>query len=230
MDKRLKRLIAEKPLERLTQAEMLRKGLLGEVFVGKDSALLYAEHMDLYVLMANNSEAAEEAALYAKNPRIILSDIPSFDLELVKRFSLSKHKPCYVAAYLSDEKIAVSKDIVLKPLSLKHVDRVLENYHLMNKESIVRSIQSGVLQGGFYLDEWVGFIGQHEEGTVGMLHIFDEYRKHGFGYALEAMMINKLIDLGDIPIGHVIIDNHASLALQRKLGMTISEGTISWVV
>ncbi len=230
MDDKLERLLKQKPLERLTQSEMLRKGLLQEVFTGEDSALLYAKHMDLYVLMANNDEAADEAAQNIKSANVILSDIPSFDSELAKRFSLNSGHPCYVVAYLSKEKIEVSPDVVLKPLGEEHIKRVVQNYNIMSEEQIISSIKSGALQGGFYLGEWIGFIGRHEEGTIGMLHIFEEYRKHGFGYALEAMMINRLIDIGDIPIGHVVTDNNASLALQRKLGMTISRGNISWIV
>ncbi|MDO5022107.1 MAG: GNAT family N-acetyltransferase [Eubacteriales bacterium] len=225
----IQRLLSQKPLERITQSEMLRKGLLGTVFEGEESALMYAEHMDLYVLMANNEAAAEEAISHAQNPKLILSDISSFDKEIIRRFSLNGSTVCFSAAYLSQDKILVSPDIVLRPLSLEHLDRVDKDYPIYSREKIRRCILSGVLQGGFHMGEWVGFIGQHEEGTMGMLHIFDEYRKRGFGYELEARLINKLLDLGDIPTGHVVTNNHASLALQRKLGMHISEGTISWI-
>ena len=42
-------------------------------------------------------------------------------------------------------------------------------------------------------------------------------------------MINQELARGRIPFGQVVTDNAPSLALQRSLGMTLSEGTLYWL-
>ena len=59
--------------------------------------------------------------------------------------------------------------------------------------------------------------------------VFPEYRRRGFGAALEKHMIAKTMKEGFIPFGQVEKDNRASLRLQEKLGMTVSRNLIVWM-
>ena len=85
------------------------------------------------------------------------------------------------------------------------------------------------LLGGFVGDTLVGFIGWHPEGDMGLLHVFEAYRRQGFAYAMEALQINLMLKRGELPRGQVIRGNEASLALQVKLGFTVADSTVSWM-
>ena len=82
---------------------------------------------------------------------------------------------------------------------------------------------------GYDKDHLVGFIGEHLEGSMGMLYIFPEYRRKGFASALEKIYISKTIEKGFIPFGQVEKSNRESLNLQKKIGMTQSDKIICWM-
>ncbi len=74
-----------------------------------------------------------------------------------------------------------------------------------------------------------GFIGLHPEGSMGMLEILPQYRRRGYGYALEAHLIAVHLQRGWTPYCHVVDGNEASLALQRKLGLVKADLPAIWV-
>ena len=82
---------------------------------------------------------------------------------------------------------------------------------------------------GYHGGRLAGFIGEHLEGSMGMLYVFPEFRRRGFGAELQRALIADTMDRGFIPFGQVEKDNLPSLALQKKLGMTISNGLIVWM-
>ena len=83
--------------------------------------------------------------------------------------------------------------------------------------------------GVFVRGEIAGFVGTHEEQTMGLLEILPEYRRLGLAYALEAHLINHLLSIGQTPFCQVAIHNEPSLRLQRKLGLTISDTVVYWL-
>ncbi|MBR3003528.1 MAG: GNAT family N-acetyltransferase, partial [Lachnospiraceae bacterium] len=88
--------------------------------------------------------------------------------------------------------------------------------------------------GGYITDEkgnevMVGYVGEHLEGSIGMLYVFPEFRKRGLAYEMQAFMINRAIDKGSIPFGQIYEDNAASLALSHKMGLTFSGSMLYWL-
>ena len=82
---------------------------------------------------------------------------------------------------------------------------------------------------GYDGDCLVGFIGEHLEGSMGLLYVFPEYRRRGFGAALQTHYIVKTMENGCVPFGQVEKDNRNSLKLQEKIGMTRSDNLIVWM-
>ncbi|MCQ2530914.1 MAG: GNAT family N-acetyltransferase [Lachnospiraceae bacterium] len=81
-----------------------------------------------------------------------------------------------------------------------------------------------------YLDgQIMGFIGLHNEGAVGLLHIDKAHREKGFGYEMAAFMLAHQMEKGRIPYGQIYESNKASLELNASLGMELSEGRLYWV-
>ena len=83
--------------------------------------------------------------------------------------------------------------------------------------------------GIFENNKIAGFIGVHGEGSIGMLEIFPEYRRKGYGYILEAYVIEQLLDKGYVPYCHVVEGNDASYKLQEKLGFKKSSKPNIWI-
>ena len=89
-------------------------------------------------------------------------------------------------------------------------------------------IEAGMF-GVFLKGEIAGFAGTHEERSMGLLEILPEYRRLGLAYALEAHLINHLLSQGRVPFCQVAIVNVASIRLQQKLGLTISDQVVYWL-
>lgn len=82
----------------------------------------------------------------------------------------------------------------------------------------------GAIVGG----KLAGFVGRHDDGNMGMLEVFEPFRRRGIGIALAQFMIAYVMTFGRTPICDVFTDNAASLAMQTKLGMTAAHGYTFW--
>lgn len=89
---------------------------------------------------------------------------------------------------------------------------------------------SGAIFGAFIEGKLAGFIGEHIEGSLGMLEVFEEYRRKGIAAELESYMINLHLSRGHLPYGDVIVGNEASMKLQRKLGLKVSKEIYCWAI
>lgn len=74
-----------------------------------------------------------------------------------------------------------------------------------------------------------GFAGTHEEGSMGMLEVFEPYRRRGIAAALEKYLINRTLEKGFTPYCQVFTDNAASIRLQEKLGLKLCRKEIYWI-
>ena len=69
----------------------------------------------------------------------------------------------------------------------------------------------------------------HDDGSMGLLYVEEDFRGMGLGQSLEAFQINRLKDLGFTPYAHIFSDNEVSIRLQEKLGLYLSEDTVWWL-
>lgn len=146
-----------------------------------------------------------------------------------ERFGFDGQTPCYRLAYLKEKPVDYEKRLDIRLATMEEADLIAENYHIGNKERVIRRIANGQLWCGFLGDDFVGFIGRHDRGTMGMLHVFDEYRRRGFGLELESFLINDTLARGELPRGDVIVGNEQSLKLQQKLGFEVADTLVYWL-
>lgn len=110
--------------------------------------------------------------------------------------------------------------ISMRPLSACDFDLVDACYDLLPSDAILDHIERGWLRGGYDCrGDLVGFIGEHDEGSMGMLEVFPDHRRCGYARALEAALMEDLLLQGRVPYCHVDPANEASKALQEKLGL-----------
>lgn len=147
--------------------------------------------------------------------------------DLAELYHLSINSPCHQAVYTGKEHLPVSADI--RQLDMTYVDAVAKGYSLFyDPEYAADRIQAGVMYGAFVDGQLAGFVGEHTEGSLGMLEVFPAYRRRGLGVELASYQINRVLDLGRVPYDQIIVGNNASAGLQQKMGMVFSKDTISW--
>ena len=144
------------------------------------------------------------------------------------RYGFEDKLECYQVAYYGDAPKLDAK-INVRAAEKSDIPLIVRNYHLVGEDEIAKIVVRRALYLGFSGGEPVGFVGEHLEGSMGLLYVFPKFRRRGFGEALEKFCIAKTIKKGFVPFGQVEKDNIASLALQKKLGFTVSGKRIFWM-
>ena len=117
--------------------------------------------------------------------------------------------------------------LLIRPLDLEQKQIIFEHYDMLPEEVIEERLEKKKIYGGFLEEELVGFIGLHQEESMGMLEVFPEYRRRGYGEELELFMIKKQLSDGAIPYCQIDEHNKKSMHLQEKIGMKLSD-TLSY--
>ena len=90
-------------------------------------------------------------------------------------------------------------------------------------------ISAGAMYGAFLDGRQVGFVGMHDEGSLGMLFVEEPFRGRGIGASLEAYAVNRMLERGWTPYGHVAVGNASSARLQERLGFYKAEKSFWWL-
>ena len=175
----------------------------------------------------------------AQMSAVVVHDVNVFSDEAdAEANGFSMGQGCHQAVYTRGVTLPVRKDVQIQKLDVSYTDVVCEHYHMIqDKDFIEAKLNSGVMYGIFVKcdesdeEKWqfAGFIGQHEEGSMGMLEIFPEFRGDGLAATLESFTINRILGEGRIPYCQIFDDNEASLRLQEKLGLRISKEKLWWM-
>lgn len=143
--------------------------------------------------------------------------------------------PCITYAYLNP--MPPLPDIIsgveIKRLAPSLAPTVLDAYHNPGGGYTVERI-AGIMRtkgifGAIANGKLAGFIGRHSDGSMGMLEVFESFRRRGIAAALEKFLITYVMTFGRIPVCDVFTDNPASMALQQKLGLTKGIGYTYWI-
>lgn len=136
---------------------------------------------------------------------------------------------CYQVVYTRKNPLSVRKDLVIRPLGVEYLPVIRQNYQMIQEEEIIlERLQKEKIFGAFLEKELTGFIGEHQEGGMGMLEVFKPFRGKGIGMALESFLINRMLLEDKIPYGQLVEDNENSHHLQEKLGLRISKNRVYW--
>lgn len=106
---------------------------------------------------------------------------------------------------------------------------IYRRYGDASEDELADVISRGLLFVGRHDGQDIGFVGVHQEGSWGLLHVLDAQRGHGFGEALESWILGHVMGLGLAPYCHVVSGNVASEHLQQKLGLTRTPSNVWWL-
>lgn len=207
--------------------EPLRLGRMAVRYAGEDGVLLEVTRTGaLFAAPAGRDAARRMAPAVAGTPVVALADA-RFAQDLMPGGAVH---PYQIWVYEKGEPVPVAGSLAVRPLSRAHADMVLERYHLIEKADVYDHLDRGWILGGFdAAGELVGFIGEHDEASMGMLEVFPEHRRRGYASELEGALINRLRAQGRKVYCHVALDNAASQGLQRKFGLRQVPVTQCWI-
>ena len=217
-------------IEYLGLDRVLKRGT-GEVIEQEDGVLFLRDTVSDACLLACE-DAALGAAVLERHAGLDYRSlmVPDHELgkEIFSRYHFDELLECYQVAYYGEPPVQ-SGSLTIRAAAAEDEPFFAEHYEYLSPEELRQIIAEGKALIGLEDGQPVGFIGEHSEGSMGLLRILPQFRRKGYAEALEKALIAKTLREGYIPFGQVEKSNQASLALQRKLGMTVSEKLICWM-
>ena len=202
-----------------------------------DGVLLFERSSGIYAFAAAGEAGAhraldglDEADLASKSCWIVAHG-DACRKAAYDRLHIVRETACFQVAYLQKTPLPLRGDLVFSYPDRAQIERIKQDYKLESPENIERLCADKKLWAACLKDtgEFVGFIGEHPEGSMGLLQIFPEYRRKGFAEETEKFQINRYVQGGRVPYGHVIEDNAVSVSLQKKLGLQTAKEKVYWL-
>lgn len=222
----------------LDLTEPVRRGA-GEVLYASENGALVAVDLGrgtgdgqiLFSLWAQDQDTARQLCrrIPCRPQSVTVHEACSLPA-LEEAFGYRKFNPCWQAGYFAKEPLPEpTLPFALVPLGPEHLDQVYGHYKLTGRDYLARRLAAGAMTGAFTAEgNLAGFMGTHEEGTLGLLEVLPGYRRQGVATLLQSHMTNLALQRGQIPYGQIFEGNAPSLALQRSLGFRCARGYLYW--
>ncbi|MCR5755356.1 MAG: GNAT family N-acetyltransferase, partial [Acetatifactor sp.] len=180
------------------------------------------------ITATDETTARDMIALIPKDIDYVTTQQEFVNKILMQEYAFVEELCCRQVCYTKGEPLPVKhKDIRL--LDDKDIPYLLKHYEHTDQKYVRDRIAAHALFGADVDGKLVGFIGIHDEGSIGLLYVEEEYRRKGIATSLESYVINKQRELGFIPYGHIQADNNSSLKLQEKIGLYQADNYIWWM-
>lgn len=214
-------------LQNIIVIEFLKRG--ADILAQNECAILVRDKSSGVICLSAIDEKSAAEALQARNDYDLLLLCQSLMLEYVgKKYGLVCEHPCFQGVYTKGNPLPLKGDLEIDVADDKELEKIIATYEFADPEGLKKAQRRGQIFAAHADGQFCGYIGEHEEGSMGMLHVFPEFRGRGYAYELESFMINKKLSEGSTPYCHIIYDNAASLSLQKKLGLEIAAQYIFW--
>ena len=203
----------------------------GRVLVANDDGILLHDiKSGAYFLSASSQKAGLQMMELMPEAELIMA-FQEFMIEpLQSKFGLNHLHTCRQAVYFHKQPTLGEESLAIRQLQAQDYGFLWEHYHdLVDADYLHRRLSEGMIYGGFLEETCVGFIGEHEEGSIGILEILPDYRRCGYGTELTKFMINLFLSQNRIPFSQIEPDNEASMRLHSSLGFTIDTRCVYWL-
>ncbi|MDR0435800.1 MAG: hypothetical protein LBH11_03420 [Propionibacteriaceae bacterium] len=223
------------PLSYVDITETLRRGGGEVVAAGRDGVLVRCNTRSLLYLAADSGEAANLLLAGVEPPEVMVVHGDEAADVACQRFGLAATPRCWQVALVSGKLPEPPRaDLVFRTLGAEYTHEVAIRYTLQFSEERIReNLDAGLIIGGFLIDEpdkMIGFIGTHEDGSMGFLEVYPEFRRGDVGTCMTIELARRHLAHGWTPYGHIIEGNLASLNMSQGLGFSKAEGTLRWLV
>ncbi len=213
-----------------------------EYFLGlDDTEIIYAEEDGLllknsyiYTIYGANADSAERILRLIPPETDLITASNEDEVRAAKKVfpRLKCARPCYQVRYDDLPPAAVPEGFEIRVLAptKENIDFVYSTYTLAySREGVERVMKEYDFLAAYHGEEIAGYIGRHEEGSLGLLEIMPKYRKRGLGTLLVTEMAERVKKSGQTAYAHIICDNQKSLNMHLKMGVTPAKGLIYWI-
>lgn len=217
-------------IENLGIKRILDRGT-GKIVAENEGATLYFDSVsEAYFLACDDEDAGIKLLEDNSQFEIRLLSVTNLSVgnKIYSKYDFDEKLECYQLAYYG-EKLELDSPLEYKWADERFLPTFKASYDLISEEEMEQVVKRGSILLAYCDDTLVGFIGEHLEGSMGLLQIFPEYRRKGYASELEKAYINHTLEKGYIPFGQVVKGNEASMKLQEKLGLEKSENLITWM-
>ena len=180
---------------------------LARYVLDKEAQILYAENDGLlmlfkgiYVLFGTNKNGLKKALSMVDSARCFVCSSSEEGDVVLKRFkNIKNKKACYQILYKKPFGVEIPEDTVVKELSptSENIDFVTSTYTLgFSREDIKRLMTDFTFYATYTGGEISGYIGRHDEGSIGLLEIMPKFRRMGLGAFLVDYSVKAVNALG----------------------------------
>ena len=179
------------------------------------------------------------AAFDPDEARKLLAQIPAEDAfvmrgceglqEVAEEAGFNGCHPCWQVVYDKTAPIPIDTELTIRHPDEKDFPKITASYDLGDEEELREDFERPDFLGGYLGEDLVGYVGLHGEGSMGLLHVFEPYRRRGFAEALYGTLINNQLAKGRLPFAQIIAGNEASMELHRKWDFRIADELIYWM-
>lgn len=202
------------------------------LYCADDGVFFFDKTAKIHMIATSSKEIAAKALERCCATSLMVCH-NEYEYEIAReKYSLYGLNKCFQVVWPEDKRPKLKGVCDIKKLepSDESIDFVYNNYTLkFTREHVEYILKTQGLYGAYSNGKLVGFIGRHEERSLGLLEILPEFRRRGFASELEIYMINKLLDNGEVPYGHIIYDNEKSVIMHKKFGYVFSETPVFWI-
>ena len=208
----------------------IKRGTAEVLYADKYCVMVRDKLSDVIMLQTENTELADR--LLDTLPQGI-THIVAHSISLARlvenKLGYNRRVPCNQAVYSKQPFVIENSELEIRLMQEEDAEEAITMY-FDSEEEAKEHIRQGLVYAGFHSGKIASMIGRHYQGSMGLLVVKEEYRRRGFAKIMEKFLINSLLEKGLTPYCQVIVGNTASLNLQRKLGLDISENLLYWMI
>ncbi len=208
---------------------VLNKG--GEIlYAEKDGLLLF--YNGIYVLFGTSGQGAKNALSLVDSANcFVCSSSEEGDAVCEKFKNIKNKKACYQILYKEPFGVQIPENTTVKelPPTDENIDFVTATYTLgFAREDIKRLMQNFTFYATYTGGEISGYIGRHDEGSIGLLEIMPKFRRKGLGAFLVDYSVKMVNEQGDIAYCNIETTNEKSLKMHLKMNFIPSDKFVYW--
>lgn len=229
MDKlRILSLLNEDRIKNITLIQSIEKSNASIIYFDNCCVLLFDKVSKTMMLSSKTMKSTIKALDSLTQPYDFLMIQDEYSKIVQDRFNLIHSADYYQAVYISNRRIDSDK-LEFQLVNEDDFDVVLKYYQTDNYTYLKQRCDSHQLWVGKCNKTIIGFIGIHDEGSIGLLYVRAEYRRMGYGEVLLEFMTNYFLENNWVPYSQISIDNTASIMLHKKVGYVLSETNVVWL-
>lgn len=218
-------------LHHIDMLQPILRGTADILHADSEGVLLREQASGAYFLTANTPEAANRLIKSINSASLMVSHQAFACGEITRRLGLRSLMTCQQAAWLHPVPPHAPSPCTITPLAQDMSPLVQAHYShsSISPAYIEGRIAAGEMFGAFLDGTLAGFVGLHEEGSMGMLEVLPGFRRMGVATQIFSHLCAVLLSKGWTPFSQFTTSNNASRKLHEALGFAISSKPVFWM-